>query len=97
VTDTSGRNPDDIRIGGAIKALRDAHGLTRRQLAAAIGKGDKLIAAIEQGHRHATAPVQRLIVDRLAVPLDALSDEALLAEYLTTLRREVRPEAVTAA
>lgn len=94
---TSGRNPDDIRIGGTVKAFRDAHGLTRVQLAQSIGKGAKLIAAIEQGNRKATPPVRRLIADRLAFPLDAFTDDELAAQYLTVLRREVRPEAVTAA
>jgi transcriptional regulator with XRE-family HTH domain len=97
VSDTSGRNPEDIRIGGVVKALREAHGLSRAQVGDAIGKSGKLIAALEQGHRHATAPVQRLLVDFFGVPLDALYDAVLLAEYLEPLRREVRPEVVSAA
>lgn len=94
---TSGRNPDDIRVGEKVKALREAHGLSRNQLAELSGIGSKLIAAIEQGNRKATAPARRQLVDQLRVPLDALEDDALFAEFLTVLRREVRPEVVTAA
>lgn len=97
MSNASVRNPDDIRIGAAVKALREAHGLSRVELGEAIGKSGKLIAAIEQANRHATAPVQRLLVDYLRVPLDALHDDGLLAEFLEPLRREVRPEVVTAA
>lgn len=71
--DISGRNPDDIRVGATIKALRDAYGLSRTELGRAIGKSDKLIQAIELGERKATPEVCRKIADTLGVPLAAIT------------------------
>jgi transcriptional regulator with XRE-family HTH domain len=77
VSDKPDRNPEDVRIGLTIKALRDKSGLTPAELGRAIGKSDKLIQAIERGERHATPPVCRRIADTLQVPLAAIT----LAEW----------------
>lgn len=71
--DISGRNPDDIRTGATIKALRDAYGLSRTELGRAIGKSDKLVQAIEIGERKATPEVCRKIADTLGIPLAAIT------------------------
>jgi transcriptional regulator with XRE-family HTH domain len=77
VSDKPDRNPEDVRIGATIKALREKAGLTPTELGRAIGKSDKLIQAIERGERHATPQVCRRIADTLQVPLVAIT----LAEY----------------
>ena len=73
MSDISGRNPDDIRTGATIKALRSAYGLSRTELGRAIGKSDKLIEKVESGERKATPEVCRKIADRLGIPLAAIT------------------------
>jgi transcriptional regulator with XRE-family HTH domain len=66
-------DPEDVRVGATIRALRDAIGLEQDELARAIGKSRQLIGLIESGKRHATAPVCRAIADTLGVPLAAIT------------------------
>ena len=73
MSDTPERSLEDIRVGATIKALREAHGLTRIELGRAIGKSDKLIQKIEAGERRATPEVCRSIVDTIGVPLAAIT------------------------
>jgi transcriptional regulator with XRE-family HTH domain len=75
VSDTSVHNPDDIRIGATIKALREAYGLSRTEMGRAIGRSDKLLQKIETGERKATPEVRRAIADRLGIPLAAIALE----------------------
>lgn len=77
MSDNPDRNPEDIRIGLTIKALREKSGLSCTELGRGIGKSDKLIQAIERGDRHATPQVCRRIADMLQVPLAAIT----LAEW----------------
>lgn len=66
------RNPDDIHIGAVIQALREKTGLTRAELARAIGKSDKLIQKIETGQRRALPETCVAISRTLRVPLAAI-------------------------
>ena len=66
-------DPEDVRTGATIQALREAHGLKRSELARAIGKSEQLIGFIERGERHATPPVCRSIAETLGVPLAAIT------------------------
>lgn len=77
MSDNPDRDPEDIRIGQTIKALREKSGLSCTELGRAIGKSDKLIQAIERGDRHATPQVCRAIADKLQVALAAIT----LADY----------------
>jgi len=88
---------EDLRVSANMKQLREASGVTRHELGTAIERSGVLVGAIERGVRRATPKVRRLAADRLRIPLDALTDDELAAEFLAALRREVRPEAVTAA
>ena len=72
-SDTTALDPEDVRTGATIQALRQAHGLKRSELARAIGKSEQLIGFIERGERHATPPVCRSIADTLGVPLAAIT------------------------
>lgn len=66
-------DPEDIRVGATIRALREAHGLSAAELGRALGKSEPLISAIERGCRHATPQVRRGIVDTFRVPLAVLT------------------------
>jgi transcriptional regulator with XRE-family HTH domain len=76
------QDPEDVRVGATIKALREAHGLKRTELARAIRKSEPLISAIERGDRHATPEVCRAVADTLGIPLAAITvkDYAQIAE-----------------
>lgn len=75
--DNPARQPEDIRVGATIRALREAHGLSSDQLARAIDKSGPLLRAIEVGKRHATPQVCRRVADTLGIPLAAIT----VAEY----------------
>ena len=66
---------DDTPIGATVKSLREAAGLSRRQLAAASGSGVDLIIKIENSKRRLTPEMARRIADALGLPLSSLSDK----------------------
>lgn len=72
-TDTSERNPEDVRVGATIRALREAHGLTGTELARAIGVSGPLISLIESGERRAQIVHCQAIANLLSVPLAAIT------------------------
>jgi transcriptional regulator with XRE-family HTH domain len=73
VSDTAQQDPEMIRVGATIKALRDAHGMSRNELAKAIGKSVQLLGFIEGGTRRATPEVCRKVADTLGIPLAAIT------------------------
>lgn len=74
-TDTDTRDPEDIRVGATIRALREAYGLTAAGLGRLIGKSEALVTAVERGERSATPEVCRTIADKLRIPLAAITVE----------------------
>ena len=68
-------DPEAVRLGATIKALREAHGLTVPQLAAAIGLSDRYLRYIESGEKKATPQVCRSIAGTLNIPLAAITVE----------------------
>lgn len=74
-TDTSARDPEDVRTGATIRALREAHELSATELARAIGVSGPLISLIESGDRHATMVNCRAIARVFRVPLAAITVE----------------------
>lgn len=72
---TTAPEPESIRRGATIRALREAYGLKAHQLGKLIGKSEDLITAIERGERRATPEVCRAIADALNVPLAAITVE----------------------
>lgn len=78
-TDTDTRDPEDIRVGATIRALRGAYGLKAAELALLIGKSEALVTAIERGERKATSEVCRAIADKLGIPLAAITVEGYAA------------------
>lgn len=75
MSDSREYDPEDIRVGAIVRALREAHGLTAIELGRAIGKSEGLITAIERGFRHATPQVCRVLADRFRVPLAVFTFE----------------------
>jgi transcriptional regulator with XRE-family HTH domain len=73
--DTDTRQPEDVRRGATIRALREANGLTAVELGRLIGVSEPLITAIERGDRRATMANCRAIAERLNVPLAAITIE----------------------
>lgn len=71
--DTTELDPEDVRVGATIKALREAHGLNRTELARLIGVSQQLVSFIEAGKRHATPAVCRAVADKLGIPLAAIT------------------------
>lgn len=57
--------------GAAIRAIREALGITRDQVAEAAGITTGAFANIENG-RDSTPPVLRRVAERLHVPMDAV-------------------------
>jgi transcriptional regulator with XRE-family HTH domain len=72
-SDTKALDPEDVRVGATIRALREAYGLERAELATAIGKSEQLVGFIERGERRATPPVCRDIAKTLGIPLAAIT------------------------
>lgn len=72
-TETTALDPEDVRVGATIRALRKAHGLSPSELARAVGKSEQLIGFIERGQRRATPEVCRKIADTLRIPLAAIT------------------------
>lgn len=83
-SDITALDPEDIRIGATIRALRKAYGLEAHELGRLIGKSEALVTAMERGERRATAATCRTIADKLGVPLAAI----IVADYA-----EIRKEA----
>lgn len=70
---TASLNPEAIRLGATIRALREAHGLNITELATAIGKSRAYLSNIEAGRKEASPVVCRSIADFLAIPLAAIT------------------------
>lgn len=74
-SDTTALNPENVRVGATIRALREAHGLNGTQLAVLIGVSLPLVSLIESGQRKATPKVCKAIADKLGIPLAAITVE----------------------
>ena len=72
-SDTTAPDPENVRVGATIRALREAHGLSGTELARAIGVSGPLISLIESGDRRATMANCQAIADVFRVPLAAIT------------------------
>lgn len=78
-------DPENIRIGQNIKALRVAATLDRHQLAGLIGRSYVVTGHIERG-RNGTSPAARAaIASALKVPIAALTDDDTCNRYVALL------------
>lgn len=69
MSDKTEPDPEDIRVGATVRALRELHGLTATELGRAIGKSEPLVLAVERGDRHATPQVLRSLASTFKIPL----------------------------
>lgn len=68
-------DPEAVRLGATIRALREAHGLKITELASAIGVSRPYLTNIEHGRKKATRGVCRKTADTLGIPLAAITIE----------------------
>jgi transcriptional regulator with XRE-family HTH domain len=71
MTDT--KNPEDVRVGATIRALREAHELKTIELAAAVGISQPYLSNIEAGRKSAPMALCRKIARVLRVPVAAIT------------------------
>lgn len=71
--ETEPLDPEDVRVGATIRALREPRGLTSAELGRAIGKSEALIRHIERGERHASLVICQAIASVLKVPVAAIT------------------------
>lgn len=66
--DTSGTNPELIRVGATVKAIREARGMTQEQLSQAAMLSRAYVSNIEAGRKKASIKAVARIADALHVP-----------------------------
>lgn len=70
---TDARDPEAVRLGATIKALREAYGLKREELARLTEVTRRYLQYIEDGEKRAPLPLCRKVADILSVPLAAIT------------------------
>lgn len=88
---TDARDPEAVRVGATVKALRSAHGLKLGEMAVALGISHAYLSNIENGRKAAPLPLCRQIATLLHIPLAAIT----IADYAEI--REAAAKAVAAA
>lgn len=68
-------NPEAVRRGAVIHALREAYGISAIQLAEKVGISRRYLSYIEAGEKLAPVSTCRQIADILGVPLAAITVE----------------------
>jgi transcriptional regulator with XRE-family HTH domain len=71
------KDPENVRVGETIRALRKAHGLKLIELAVALGISHAYLSNIEAGRKAAPIPLCRQAAKILRVPLAAIT----IADY----------------
>ncbi len=71
------RNPENVRVGATIKALRKAHELKLIEMAVALGISHAYLSNIEAGRKAAPMALCRQAAKILRVPLAAIT----IADY----------------
>lgn len=66
-------DPEAVRIGATIKALREAYGLKVTELALAVGISRPYLANVEAGRKHAPRTLCAQIARVLDIPLAAIA------------------------
>jgi transcriptional regulator with XRE-family HTH domain len=67
-------DPENVRVGAIIRGLRNAKGISARDLGIAVRCSESLITAIERGQRRAVPDVRQRIADHLGIPPSDLGD-----------------------
>ena len=85
------REPENIRVGETMRALRKAHGLKLIEMAVALGISHAYLSNIEAGRKAAPIPLCKQAAKILRVPLAAIT----VADYAEI--REAAEKAAAAA
>ncbi|MGW5259610.1 helix-turn-helix domain-containing protein [Microbispora sp. NPDC004025] len=83
MTDSTDLDPEAVRIGATIRALRNALGWTITELAAAVGKSHAYICNIEAGRKRCPGKLARQIAEALGVPVGAIVSPGYDTEAIT--------------
>lgn len=70
---SSVRDPEAVRLGATIRAIREAHGLKLVELARAIGVSQPYMSNVEIGEKMASPRVCRRVADTFGIPLAAIT------------------------
>ncbi|PZG49831.1 hypothetical protein C1I98_10975 [Spongiactinospora gelatinilytica] len=70
--DRAAPDPEDVRIGTTIRALRNALGWKLGELAAAVGRSHAYLSNIEAGRKRCPGWLARKIAEALGVPVGAI-------------------------
>lgn len=84
--DSTELDPEAVRIGATIRALRNALGFPLGDLAKAIGKSHAYLSNIEHGRKRAPAPLCREIAEKLGVPPAAIVSPGYDVREITNAR-----------
>jgi transcriptional regulator with XRE-family HTH domain len=66
-------DPEAVRLGATIRALREAHGLKIVELARAADRSADYLSNVEAGRKKASPYLCRAIADTLGIPLAAIT------------------------
>ena len=82
MADTKTRDPEAVRRGATIKALREAYGLSAAKLVEPMDISRRYLSYIEAGDKLAPVALCRQIADRMRIPLAAIMVDGLAADYI---------------
>lgn len=91
MTASGGINPEAVRIGATIRALREALGWKLGELAKAVDRSHAFLSNIEHGRKLCPRPLCKAIADALGVPVAAIVSPGYDSAEL--LSRETRRSA----
>ncbi len=86
------RNPENVRVGATIKALRKAHELKLIEMAVALGISHAYLSNIEAGRKAAPMALCRQAAKILRVPLAAIT----IADYAEISEADEKVKAAAA-
>ena len=69
------KDPEDVRVGATLRALRKAHGLRLGEMAAALGISHAYLSNVEAGRKSAPLLLCRKAAALMRVPLAAITIE----------------------
>lgn len=72
--------PETVRIGATVRALREAYGWRLGKFATAIEISHSYLANIEAGRKPLTPELARRVADTLGVPLAAITTQHQIQE-----------------
>lgn len=72
--------PETVRVGATVRALREAYGWRLGKFATAIEISHSYLANIEAGRKPLTPELARRVADTLGVPLAAITTQHQIQE-----------------